>query len=1257
MAAPRRFFSRRIPVFYNVALLVLCVVFFLLPFALRGARMAVSEMQNNVADWLPDDYEETIDLGEFRKYFVGDQFVVISGPWCKENNPTYINLKRKIFEESLEYEKILRQQKDSEEIIRAHKKGDELGLMVSGDLHETWGQYSERWLKGKDQKWYWINRNGDLFRWKGQNNVIEGGKRFLERMVEGRNKAEGDFVGHFGRKPDDINGEPNIFYQNPELLCARPFKSVISGPDALEQMAGPGGTLRIGDSSDEELSAFNAKVEAHKRLSGALFGPTPADSFQWTFDSLLNHVDDNSLVEKLKSPQAGYREKFDEFMSQELKSKFDGSRDQLLAATEHERLEMWLEMWDKMGLEAPPRQTCLVVTINDPFLEELDRIVGRDFMGKPRGRIYELATGKCGLAMSNVHLGGPPSDNVAIDEEGTSTLLRLASLSGIIGILLAYYSFRSFRVTTMIFFIGGVSAIASLSYVWYFGSRLDAILMTMPSLIYVLAMSGAVHLINYYRDACEEFGHKRAVDIAVSHGWFPCFLASFTTALGLFSLCTSNLTPIYKFGFFSAIATLATLFFLYTYLPAALTIWPPPYRKRDVTATKPSDGVASVINNFWDGVFKHTTRAPLAVFCFGLALMIVFTFGVAKIRTTVQLLKLFDDDAKVLKDYEWMESNLGKLVPMEIVVNVDEKSQLEKVQGDNGAAVEFNNEGDATPVAVKTIDRETGLKYSFLERMEISHRIRQQLERFFGPDGCDIVGAGMSTDVFVPMNAIEGSQEDGPYVSSHRKIFNKQLVKQRSSMLEQDYMALTDSATLTSDMETVYSKDPNYGNRELWRISLRLAALEDVNYGDFVTDLKMVVEPILSAYRSRTQILSRLYGRDDFYTEKGSRIKNDLIVLLGRNPTNLEKNASLAIKDVTKIRESIDQDYLFSATLRDLLLNRDLKRQLWIEPERYNAENPFPEDEAWAKLLSDATCVVMIEDDKLFDKAFIEQHAKMLVDCREHKYANDAMKMPFATSNTAMNLKSSGRNEIDVTATYTGIVPIVYKAQGALLKSLIESIVMSFAMISLVMMVLLRDWSSPLTFRNILNVPGGLISMVPNVFPLIMIFGAMGFMGIKVDIGSMMTASVAMGIAVDDTIHFLTWYRDGLARGQSRWSAIGLAYSRCASAMTQTTLIAGLGLSVFALSTFQPTQRFGVLMLVLLAAALIGDLILLPAMLASPLGRFFGKERVDGNDHSLTGDDGPEIVTSENVSLRVVNGETISSSKANADENVKRQVQ
>ncbi len=179
---------------------------------------------------------------------------------------------------------------------------------------------------------------------------------------------------------------------------------------------------------------------------------------------------------------------------------------------------------------------------------------------------------------------------------------------------------------------------------------------------------------------------------------------------------------------------------------------------------------------------------------------------------------------------------------------------------------------------------------------------------------------------------------------------------------------------------------------------------------------------------------------------------------------------------------------------------------------------------------------------------------------------------------------------------FTGVVPLLYAAQRELLDGLLRSFCLAFVMIAVVMVLLLRSPTA------------GVLMMVPNVFPALVIFGAMGWTATAVDVGAMMTASVALGIAVDDTLHFLTWFRRGLGRGLSRRESIEDAFIRCAPAMTQTTLIAGLGLLVYVLSSFQPVSQFGLLMFVLLLAALVGDLVLLPAMLASPLGKVFRRK-------------------------------------------------
>lgn len=190
----------------------------------------------------------------------------------------------------------------------------------------------------------------------------------------------------------------------------------------------------------------------------------------------------------------------------------------------------------------------------------------------------------------------------------------------------------------------------------------------------------------------------------------------------------------------------------------------------------------------------------------------------------------------------------------------------------------------------------------------------------------------------------------------------------------------------------------------------------------------------------------------------------------------------------------------------------------------------------------------------------------------------------------------------ELSAIFTGVVPIVYQAQRALLNSLIESTWWSFLTITPIMMLVSRSFFA------------GAVAMIPNAVPVLLIFGGMGWMGIAVDIGSMMTASIALGVAVDDTIHFLARFRAELDQAPSREAAIVSTYSHCAVPTLQAALISGLGLSVFAFSTFTPTQRFGWLMLCILLAGVVSELVLLPALLASPLGRVFCANRAASSE-------------------------------------------
>jgi len=175
----------------------------------------------------------------------------------------------------------------------------------------------------------------------------------------------------------------------------------------------------------------------------------------------------------------------------------------------------------------------------------------------------------------------------------------------------------------------------------------------------------------------------------------------------------------------------------------------------------------------------------------------------------------------------------------------------------------------------------------------------------------------------------------------------------------------------------------------------------------------------------------------------------------------------------------------------------------------------------------------------------------------------------------------------------TGGVPLVHRAQELLLWDLIYSFTMAFCLITFTMMIVLR------------GIVRGLLSMIPNIFPCVIVFGTLGLCGIPVDMGSMMTASVALGISVDGTLHLLAWINVALRRGFTRKDAVFFALHRCCTALFQTAVICGIGMLVFGMSDFVPVSRFAVLLCMILTASLIGDVIALPAIIFSPIGKVF----------------------------------------------------
>ena len=191
----------------------------------------------------------------------------------------------------------------------------------------------------------------------------------------------------------------------------------------------------------------------------------------------------------------------------------------------------------------------------------------------------------------------------------------------------------------------------------------------------------------------------------------------------------------------------------------------------------------------------------------------------------------------------------------------------------------------------------------------------------------------------------------------------------------------------------------------------------------------------------------------------------------------------------------------------------------------------------------------------------------------------------------------------------TGLVPIFLRTQQALLESLISSFGLAFLLIGGVMIIQLRSLSA------------AFYSMLPNVFPIAIVFGLLGWGGVHIDIGTMITASVALGIAVDGTLHLLTWFQQLLREGLSREQAVAKALEHCGPALWQTSAAIGFGMLTLYPVELLLISRFGWIMCALIFAALWGDVILLPSLMAGRLGSIL--EKIEQNKRG--GSDGSAI--------------------------------
>lgn len=314
----------------------------------------------------------------------------------------------------------------------------------------------------------------------------------------------------------------------------------------------------------------------------------------------------------------------------------------------------------------------IIIFVNEQGLREHSKVIGF---------VRSAADDVPGLGRQNLRLVGTVYESFAVDQAASESLLRLVLPSTIMALLISWICVGSVRAVIVVMLMAGAGQLLAVSVVYYCGYQFSAVLVVQPTLIFMLTLSGAVHLVNYLLEIKQDNRHTNAVE-AVKLGWWPCVLSSATTMMGMGSLITSQLQPVRQFGMLSAVCLgLATLLLLVVFPTAADLIFQ--FGKRTTTgptksladselptADQPNSSGHESFLRFPEGAvrcflawqFRNKNRITVLSI-----LLLLGTFsGIAILKSSTKFCDMFPGNHPTNSDMQWFENNVGLISTVEV---------------------------------------------------------------------------------------------------------------------------------------------------------------------------------------------------------------------------------------------------------------------------------------------------------------------------------------------------------------------------------------------------------------------------------------------------------------------------------------------------------------------------------------------------------------------------------------------------------------
>jgi len=770
-----------------------------------------------------------------------------------------------------------------------------------------------------------------------------------------------------------------------------------------------------------------------------------------------------------------------------------------------------------------------------------------------------------------VYYAGIPFQMIMLTDIIQSDLVRLVPLVVLLVIGILFLSFRTLRGVFLPLSCVLMSTVWTLGIMSILKIPLSIASDAIPVLLIAIGSAYGIHMLaKYNEDVLMGDGKIEGIKDALGEVGIPILLTGITTLIGFLAFLSSDLTLIREFGIFTAIGVAFAMIISITFLPAMLSFLKVKQTKsHDIE--KRHDRLGGALRILAGFVIRNAKAIVI-----GCVIFVLFSlFATSKLSREVNMVDYFKKESEIRQAEEMMEDKLGGSIPLQILVKGDLRNPF------------------------------------VLKEMLMLEKFLETIPNINNPQSI--------ADLITEMNWVMNGRHTIP--ETREGVANLWFFIEGNDILDQLITRDNSEALIQAKIESVNTKEifaivnevENYISQKL-RSDLVEVNVSVVSSEIFVEIKKELIERCVSAIE--WDIGAKGYS----WNESNHR---DLIKIISAAVDGSKKELDNAlIKDIVlKVKDNLHDENA------DIVIESDKIINEVVGGINSLLKSGVPSKENIVSILKKEVPAVLYADDPEAPGYLAESIMTIIMDELNWARANNLISeikhlLPLTLGKdenfleelrddiweinedwTAIAYKkyvslSDGKepvNRIKLSARQTGMPMIYMDMDRKIVRSQAFSLLVSIFLVFLILAYRMK------------SIVGGLISITPTVITILFNFTIMSILRIPLDIVTVLIGSLAVGIGIDYTIHFVNRFKFEHARGKTELEALQNTLETTGKAIVINALSVMMGFLVLILGNIVPMQRFGYLIALTMIISAAASITILPALLLVIRAGFLGR--------------------------------------------------